>query len=93
MTVEVKGIEISEEVIKIEAIQLEFLFKDDLFEDAEALPAVYEFERKTNNGAHMKYLWKLVSSQKCCKNCKSFGEKLEKLVGQIIFISENFKTM
>lgn len=92
MTVEIKNVEITEDTIKIEAINLEtILFAEDLFEDVEEEPVTFEFDRKANHGAQMKYLYKVCNSQKKCQNAKSMGEKLERLVGVILNMSEGFK--
>ena len=93
MTVEITGIEITEETIKIEAINLEtILYAEDLFEDAEEEPVTFQFDRHARHGAEMKYLYKVCQSQEKCANAKSMGEKLEKLVGTILNMSESFKT-
>lgn len=92
MTVEITGIEITEESIKIEAINLEtILFSEDLFADAEEEPVQFEFSRTAKNGAEMKYLYRICQSQKKCQAAKSMGEKLEKLVGVILNMSDGFK--
>ena len=92
MTVEITGIVITDESIKIEAVSLEnLLFAEDLFEDAEAEPVTFAFDRHAKHGAEMKYLYKVCQSQKKCQSAKSMGEKLEKLVGVILNMSEGFK--
>lgn len=92
MTVEITGIEINQETIKIEAVNLEtILYAEDLYEDAEAEPVAFEFDRHAKHGAEMKYLYKICKSQKRCESAKSMGEKLEKLVGAILNLSDSFR--
>lgn len=92
MTVEITGVEISAEKITIEAVNLEsVLYAEDLFEDFDATPVTFEFDRKARNGAAMKYLYKVAKGQRKCRNAKSMGEMLEKLCGVITQLSENFK--
>ncbi len=92
MTVEITGVEIGAEKIIIEAVNLEtILMAEDLFEDMEATPIIFEFDRTARNGAEMKYLYRVVQGQRKCKAKKSMGAKLEALVGVITQISESFK--
>lgn len=92
MTVEITSVEIGAEKITIEAVNLEnFLMAEDLFEDVEANPVKFEFDRTARHGAEMKYLWKVCQGQKKCQTAKSMGEKLEKLCGVITQLSEAFK--
>ena len=92
MTVEITGVEIGKEKITIEAINIEeILTADNLFEDYEAQPIKFEFDRTARNYAEMKYLYKIVSNNRRCQNAKSMGEKLENLIGAIIQLSESFK--
>lgn len=92
MTVEITGIEIGENKITIEAINIEnIIMAEDLFEDYEAPTVTFEFDRTARNYAEMKYLYKVVQSNRRCQQAKSMGEKLEKLIGAIIQLSESFK--
>ena len=92
MLVEITNVEIGTEVITIEALAIEeILLADDLYEDAEVPTVKYEFSRKANNGAEMKYLWKVCQGQKRCHSAKSMGGKLEKLTGVITQLSESFR--
>ena len=91
MITEIKSIEISESEIVLEGINLVTIFtSENLYEEMDEEPVRFVFDRHNHNGAAMKYLWKVCGSQKKCRNAKSMGEKLEKLVGCIISLSENF---
>ncbi len=93
MTIEIKSIEIGADKVTIEGLAIEeVILADDLFEDFEVPTIKYEFDRKAKNGAEMKYLWKMVESQRRCASEKSFGKKLEKLTGAIVSISDSFRT-
>lgn len=92
MTVEILGVEISEEKIRIEASAIETIFMaDDLFEDVEIPTIYYEFDRKAKNGAEMRYLFKVCQGQKRCASAKSMGEKLNSLVGVVTHLSDSFR--
>lgn len=92
MTVEITSVEIGEEKVTIEALAIEeVLLADDLFEDVEIPTVKYEFDRKEKNGAEMRYLWKVCQGQNKCKSAKSFGEKLEKLVGVVTQLGDSFR--
>lgn len=89
--VEITEINISDDKIEIIATNLEdLLMAEDLFEDVEPEELHYSFDRHARNGAEMKYLYKVVSSQKRCASARSMGSKLEKLAGAILTISDNF---
>lgn len=91
MITEIKSVEISENEIILEGINLETIFTaENLYEEMDEEVVRFVFDRHKNRGGCMKYLWKVCSSQKKCRNAKSMGEKLERLVGCIISISENF---
>ena len=91
MVTEIKSVEIREDEIILEGINLETIFtSENLYEEMDEEPVRFTFDRHKNNGASLKYLWKVCGSQKKCKTAKSMGEKLEKLVGCIISLSENF---
>ncbi len=93
MIVEIRGVEISAEKITIEAVNLEtILMAEDLYEDMDESPVIFEFDRTARNGAEMKYLYKVVQGQRRCQAKKSMGAKLEALVGVITQISESFRT-
>ncbi len=96
MIIEVLSTTISESEVKIEGNSLEnILVSDDLFEAMDEQPVCFVFPRAHEEGgiAAMKYLYRVVSSQKACKDEKSFGEMIEKLASGhcIISLSENFK--
>lgn len=92
MTVEITSVEIGAEKITIEAINLENIFmNENLYEDIDEKPVKFEFDRTANNGAQMKYLYRVCQGQKKCQSAKSLGEKLEKLCGVITQLSESFK--
>lgn len=92
MIVEIKGVEIGVEKITIEAINLEtILTAENLYEDMDESPVIFEFDRTARNGAEMKYLYRVVQGQRKCQSKKSMGAKLEALVGVITQISESFK--
>lgn len=95
MIIEVTGISISESEVQVEGNSLEnILISDNLFEEMEEVPVKFVFPRAHEEGgiAAMKYLWRVVSSQKACKEEKSFGAMIEKLASGhcIISLSENF---
>ena len=92
MTVEINAIEIGTEQIVITATNLEaYLLQEDLYQEIDEKPVTFAFDRHAHNGAAMKYLYKIVSSQRKCKQAKSFGEKLESLTGVILYLSDNFR--
>ena len=96
MLVEVVSTIITEDEIILETNSLEnILVNENLFEDIEAEPCRFVFPRAHEDGgiSAMKYLWRVVTSQKSCKGEKSFGEMIEKLASGhcIISLSENFK--
>jgi len=91
MITEITKVEISKEQVVLEGVNLETIFtSEDLFEDLPEEPVRFVFPRQENHGAAIKYLYKVVSSQKRCKDAKSFGEKIESLVGCILSIGESF---
>ena len=91
MITEITAVEINADEIRITGNDLEdLLTQDDLYEDAQCEEVVFVFPRDEKKISSMKYLYKVVSSQKRCKDARSMGEKLEKLVGSIISLSENF---
>lgn len=91
MTVEIISVAIKDDAITIEGLAIEkAITADNLYEDFEVPVVQFEFNRKAHNAAAMKYLWKVCGSQRRCDAAKSMGEKLEKLVGSIIFLSDSF---
>ena len=91
MITEIKSVEITENEIVLEGINLETIFAaEDLYEEMDEEIVRFVFDRKKNGGASLKYLWKVCGSQKKCQSAKSMGGKIEKLVGSILSISENF---
>ncbi len=91
MITEIKSVEITASEIILEGTNLETIFTaEDLYEELEEETVRFVFDRHEHAGANLKYLWKVCSSQKKCQSAKSMGEKLEKLVGCIISLSENF---
>ena len=91
MITEIKSVEINENEVILEGINLETIFtSENLYEELEEENVRFIFDRHEQGGYNLKYLWKVCSSQKKCQNAKSMGEKLEKLVGCIISLSENF---
>ncbi len=90
MVVEITKVEIGAEEISIEGTNLEtILTAEDLFEEMDEETVRFIFSRE-NGAPGLKYLWKVCQGQRKCKNAKSMGEKLEKLVGCIVSLSENF---
>lgn len=90
MVVEIKSVKIGTEEIAIEGINLEtILTADDLYEEIDEETVRFVFPRE-HGASSLKYLWKVCQGQRKCANAKSMGEKLEKLVGCIISLSENF---
>lgn len=95
MIIEVTSVKISDTEVEIEGNNLEtILVNDNLFEDMEAETCTFVFPRAHEDGGMpaMKYLYRVVTSQKKCKDEKSFGEMIEKLASGncIISLSENF---
>ena len=96
MIIEVTSVSISESEIQIFGNSLEnILVSDNLFETMEAEPVRFVFPRAHEDGGipAMKYLYRVVNSQKKCQGEKSFGEMIEKLASGhcIISLSENFR--
>lgn len=92
MITEIKTVEINENEIILEGINLESIFTaDDLFKDLEEEMVRFVFNYREHGGGCLKYLYKVCASQNRCKNAKSIGEKIEKLVGSIVFLSDNFR--
>lgn len=90
MVVEIKSVEIGNEEIVMEATNLEkMLCSDDLYEEIDEETVRFVFPRE-HGASSLKYLYKVCEGTRRCKNAKSLGEKIEKLVGQIISLSENF---
>ena len=76
MITEITKCEISNDEIKLTGNNLESLLtEENLFEDAETEEVTFIFSRDEHRLSNMKYLYKVVSSQKKCQNCKSMGEK------------------
>jgi len=91
MITEITNVEITETEIILEGTNLETIFTaDNLYEEIEEEIVRFVFDRQEHGGANLKYLWKVCASQRKCRNAKSMGEKLEKLVGCVISLSENF---
>ena len=88
MTVEITAIEFGKEKIIITATNLESILTDDLYAEIDPEPVNFEF---TIGTPQMKYLYKICQSQSRCRQAKSMGEKLEKLTGVILYISDNFR--
>lgn len=93
MMVEITKIDITKDKIKITATNLEdFLMVEDLLEDHELKQVDFDFDRKAYNGAQMKYLYKICKANKKNKDAKSFGEMLDNLIGDIIYLADGFKS-
>ncbi len=91
MITEIKSVQITEDAIIMEGTNLETIFTaEDLFAELDEETVKFVFDRREHGGAALKYLYKVCQSQKRCQNAKSMGEKLEKLVGCIISLSESF---
>lgn len=92
MVVEVKSVEINKEAVVIEATNLESIFTtDDLYEEIDEEVVRFRFEvNNTANQGSRKYLYKVCQGNKKASKEKSLGAKCEKLVGQIISLSESF---
>ncbi|WP_026510565.1 hypothetical protein [Butyrivibrio sp. LC3010] len=91
MIVEINSVEIGKEDIVIEATNLETIFtSEDLYEELDEEKVKFVFSRHDNHGSALKYLIKVCQGRKKCQSCKSMGDKLEKLVGSIISLSESF---
>ncbi len=91
MVVEIKSVEINEDAVVLEGINLEtILTSDNLFDEIDEDIKRFVFERRNNGGAALKYLYKVCQGNKTAAKEKSLGGKAEKLVGQIISLSESF---
>ena len=87
--IEVSGVEVNKDYIIIEALETEkLLLAEDLYEDIEVPTVTYKFERKSSG--HMKYLLRVLRSNKQAKDCKCMGEMLNKLIGQFIMLNSSF---
>ncbi|SKC04186.1 hypothetical protein SAMN06296386_11520 [Lachnospiraceae bacterium] len=92
MIVEITGVTISADEITLEGTNLEtMLTADDLYAELDEEKVRFVFDRHEYGGAALKYLYKVCQSQRKCQTARSLGEKLDKLVGCIISLSENFK--
>ena len=93
MTVEIRSFEIEKEKVTLEAVDIDALIlAEDLFADiGEEKLIKYQFDRKINNGAQMKYLYKICASNKKAARANSFGAKLQTLLGQMVYIPESFR--
>lgn len=90
MVVEIKNVDIQEDEIVIEGVSLEtILTSDDLFEAMDE--TIHQFRFQKANPQARKYLYKVCTSQKKCKNKKSLGEMIEELPGLILSLSDNFQ--
>lgn len=91
MVVEITKVEIEDEEIILEGTNLEtILTTENLYEEMEEETVRFVFPRGENKVSAIKYLYKVCQGQNKCKTAKSMGEKLERLVGSIISLSENF---
>ena len=95
MSYEIRSFTIEEERIVLEAISIDdLLFVEDLFQDiGEENLIRFEFSRKANNGAEMKYLYKICSHNKKSQQATSFGAKLQGLLGSIVYIPASFRVV
>lgn len=91
MTTEITSVTITKDYIALKGINLDnFLFCDDLDENIPDKDVCFVFDRQIYQGAQMKYLYKLVKSQKACQNEKTMAGMLNKLCGQILNIPGSF---
>lgn len=91
--IQVLSTEITEDFIVIEGIDIDrIIMADDLFaEFADEEIVKYQFDRKAENGAPLKYLLKVVSNMNVCKKAKSFGGKIEALEGSFLVLADSFR--
>lgn len=91
MVVEIKSIEVGTEEIIVTACPIEQLFAaDDLYEmDLEAEEVEYVFP-KDSKGART-YLFKVCKGIRGCAGEASLGAMLDKLPGNIVFLSEYWR--
>lgn len=87
--IEVSGVEVSKDYIIVEALDFEkLIMADDLYEDMEVPTVKYQFSRE--KAGEMKYLLRVLMSNKQTQGCKSLGAMLDKLIGQFIMLNSNF---
>lgn len=91
--IQVLNTEITEDFIIIEGIDIDrIVLADDLYAEFAEEPIVkYQFDRKAENGAPLKYLLKVVSNMPVCKNEKSFGKKIEALQNSFLILADSFR--
>lgn len=91
MNVLINSISIDSDKVVFKGIQVDrFLFCDNLDEQLEEDEKTFIFDRNLYNGAAMKYLFKIVMSQRACQNGKTMAEKLNLLIGQILSLNGSF---
>lgn len=91
MLVNITEVKITSKYVSIKGQNLEAqLLQDDLFSEDEAPIVIFRFPRDEENPGPMKYLYKVVTSQKRCESAKSMGEKLERLNGAVITLADGF---
>lgn len=80
----------SSQTIVISGIDIDkIVLNEDLYAEFDSEPVVkFSFNREAGP---MKYLFKITASTNACKAATSFGAKLDKLVGNYLLISDNFK--
>lgn len=91
MLVEIQSVSVEKEQVVLCCIALEkIMMAEDLYKDIGEEPIVnMVFDRK--NEGHMKYLMRVVTSNRASKSARSFGEKIEKLAGSITNLSNAFE--
>ncbi len=89
MLVQIQGYSYDEEKIVIKAVCVDqFIIAEDLFDESFETPELnYIFARNQGN---MKYLYKILKSQRACANQKSIGGMLNNFIGVITQMPNSF---
>ena len=78
--------------ILIEATDMDAIFlAEDLDAEFAAPTARFRFDGLVNDGAQLKYLYKVAAGQKKCRGKKSLAATFKALEGCFVFINEKFR--
>lgn len=93
--IQVTNVTISEDFVVIEGIDIDrIVLAKDFYAELDEEPVVsYQFSRTEKAGAHMKYLLKVVSNSRACAKAKTFGDKLDALIGSFLILPDSFKAV
>lgn len=92
MYVSINEVNTTKKCITIKATDLESIFNfDNLDEDIDLHEVTFVFPFGAENANALKYLYKVMSSQKACNAENTMAGKLNALVGACLYLSENFR--